>query len=194
MKVVFKSYPIQESISVYDIVKNKKLCKYFSRETEAAMMCMHELLNESPIDPLTPFYYSYCMVEYENYGLSEVAKLSLDESHQFTHKNFVHKGMSSISPSTQFKILYNMTLSFVCIEHNLKGENAVVYSSADGLIQQLKYCPLVNLPILLGAGRVYEDGKVESGFALLDNISDILSLPKTNQESIDLFRDWSKQK
>ena len=81
-----------------------------------------------------------------------------------------------------------MPLCFVSIEYHLTGDNAVIYSSAQALLLQVRYSR-TNGDILIGAGKVYADGKTESGFALVTK-SDLarLSYPG-NVEAIEIFRD-----
>lgn len=194
MTVVFESYQVNDEIPVLDYLRNRKLNKYFSRETAAAIVTCGKLLNSFEIDPITPFYYATGVVEYEDYGLNKIVDACSDENNQFSQQFFVEKGLSSISPLTQFKLLYNMTLCFVSIEHNLIGDNAVIYSSASGLLTQVLHAP-TDRAILMGAGKVYKDGKVESGFSLIskDNISYSPFLHST-VEAIEIFRTLLKQR
>lgn len=190
MKVVFNSYKYNETIPVIDYLKKRKLAKYFNRETAAAIVSMKKLLNGSDIDPETPFYYATGIVQHEEYGLDKVVELCKDKNGKFSQKLFVEKAMFGVSPLTQFKVLYNMPLCFVAIEYNLKGDNAVIYSSATGLLVQALNAPC-EAPILLGAGKIHKDGQVESGFALVSKkeISNSYFL-LDSKEAIELFRCW----
>jgi len=194
MKIIFESFGITEEIPVLEYLKNRKLNKYFSRETAAAIVTSGKLLSGIEIDPDTPFYYATGVVEFENYGLSKIVEVCSDENNKFSQHLFVEKGLSSISPLTQFKLLYNMTLSFISIEYNLKGDNAAIYSSAAGLITQVLNAP-TNGTILMGAGKVLKDGRVESGFSLLskDDMSDS-PYQYSTVEAIEIFRTLSKQR
>ncbi|MCP5103820.1 MAG: hypothetical protein GY950_10600 [bacterium] len=190
MRTAFNSYSLQEEIPVRAYLKKRKLVKYFNRETAAAMVCLGQLLNGESLPPTTPFYYAKGLVEYEDIGLGKLVEASTGDSGGFSQEKFVLQGMSSISPLTQFKVLYNMPLSFVAIEHNLTGDNSVIYSSAAGLILQALHGP-PDVPILLGADRVYKDGRVETGFALAEK-EEIEKIPPLDPsgEAIDLFRRW----
>ena len=189
MKVVFDSYRIDEEIPVREYLKNKKLHKYFSRETASALVSAGKLLAGMEIDPDTPIYYATGIVEYEDYGLDRIVEVCSDKDKRFSQRLFVEKGLSSISPLTQFKLLYNMTLCFISIEHNLIGDNAAIYSSAAGLLTQALYAT-DDSQILLGAGKVYKDGRVETGFSLVTK-EEILHSPYLHStvEAIEIFRD-----
>ena len=86
----------------------------------------------------TPFYYATGFIEYEDYGLKSTVEDSVDPAGKFSDRLFIEKGLSRISPLNQFKVLQNMPLCFVSIEHNLHGDNAVVYASAAGLLQHAR--------------------------------------------------------
>jgi hypothetical protein len=188
MKVVFDSYRIDEEIPVLVYLKNRKLNKYFSRETAAAIVTAGKLLDGIDIDKKTPLYYATGIVEYEDYGLDKIVEVCSDKDERFSQHLFVEKGLSSISPLTQFKLLYNMTLCFISIEHNLIGDNAVLYSSACGLLTQALNAP-TDSTILMGAGKVHKDGKVESGFSLILK-EDIMNSPflQSYVEAVEIFR------
>jgi hypothetical protein len=192
MKVVFDVYRTDEEIPVIEYLKNRKLKKYFSRETAAAIVTVGKLLQGSHIDHDTPFYYATGVVEYEDYGLSKIVAACSDSDSRFSQKRFVQKGLSSISPLTQFKLLYNMTLCFVSIEYNLVGDNAVIYSSASGLLNQVLNAPADDT-ILMGAGKVHSNGTVETGFCLISK-NDIINSPflHATTEAIEIFRTLSR--
>ena len=188
MKVEFDSYRIGEEIPAHQYLKNKKLCKYFSRETASAMVSAGKLLNGIKIDQNTPFYYATGIVEYEDYGLDKIVDVCSDNDEKFSQRLFVEKGLSSISPLTQFKLLYNMTVCFISIEHHLVGDNAVIYCSASGLLTQALHAPY-DSQILIGAGKVHKDDKVETGFSLLMK-SEIINSPylHSTEEAVEIFR------
>ena len=194
MKVEFNSYQIKEEIPVLDYLKKRKLNKYFSRETAAAIVTARKLLDGIDIDQNTPLYYATGIVEYEDYGLDKIVEVCSDKDGRFSQFLFVEKGLSSISPLTQFKLLYNMTLCFISIEHNLIGDNAVIYSSAAGLLTQALNAP-TDGAILMGAGKVHKDGKVESGFSLISK-DDIINSPfiQSKVEAIEIFRNLSNER
>ena len=187
MKMIYKKFELNQEIPVRNVLKNKKLIKYFNRETANGIVCLSELLMNIDIDPETPFFYETGLVEYEDFGLNNITKTCI-ENGKFSQKAFVEKGMSSISPLTQFKILLNMPLCFFSIENNLIADNAVIYSSATGLLTHA-YLAETDRDILLGSGKVNSDGSVESGFMLIK--SEELNLLKGNfegKEGIEIFR------
>ena len=196
MKVVYKYYTAEEVIPVHDFVKNRKLVKYFSRETAAAIVASATLLKDiaqcnQALDPLTPFYYETGAMESEDLGLDLIAQVSCDTSGKFDQKNFVENGAKAVPPLTQFKALYNMPLSFVAIENGFKGDNSVIYASASGLLIQALHAP-VDKNILLGCGKIFADKSAASGFALVDK-DEIKGSPFLNStlEAFELFKHWS---
>ena len=130
------------------------------------------------------------VVEYEDYGLNKLCDLSRDENGNFSQKLFIEKGMNSVSPLTQFKVLYNMPLCFISIENNLKGENAVSYSNAQALLLNALFAN--QHPVIIGAGKVNSDGSIESGFAYVTK-DDILQNPYL-ESAIDAIAIFKKYK
>ena len=175
-------------IPVNDFVKNKKMAKYYNRETQAAMVTVGMLLKGIELSPTTPIFYATGIVEHEEYDLHKIAINSVDESGLFSNQLFIEKGMAQVSPLTQFKILYNMTLCFISIEYGLKGDNAALFSSASGLITNAIYATNSDL-VIIGSGKVYADGSIESGFAYM-NKEELEALPSFHSmtESIELFK------
>lgn len=190
MIVVFDSYAGGQAIPVQEYLRNKKLAKYFNREAAAAVICAAKLLKQSPLKSDAPFYYETGRMEFEDYGLDRIVAASIDGQGRFSQQLFVEKGTKAVMPLTQFKALYNMPLSLVSIEHNLSGDNAVIYASARGLLMQALHSP-VDTGILLGCGKVYADGTVESAFALVDK-NELGRSPflSSDQEAIGMFRAW----
>ena len=190
MMVVFDFYSRNEAIPVEEYLRNKKLAKYFNREAAAAVISAAKLFRQSPVKTDTPFYYETGRMEFEDYGLDRIVTASLDEHGRFSQRLFIEKGTKAVMPLTQFKALYNMPLSLVSIEHGLRGDNAVVYASANGLLAQALHAP-VNRGILVGCGKVHSDGSVESAFALIDK-DEINNSPflGSDQEAIVMFRAW----
>lgn len=191
MRTVFDSYAADEPIPVQQFIKNRKLVKYFNRETAAALVAAGKLLADTPFDPDIPFYYESGVMEFESLGLDSIADGSRDEQGRFNQQHFVEIGTKAVPPLTQFKALYNMPLSFVAIEHGLVGDNAVIYGSAGGLLMQAQCAP-GNGDILLGCGKVYADARVECGFALIrrDELTTLAPAHFSLGEAIELLRDW----
>lgn len=194
MKIVFEQYGPDETITVSKYLKNRKLRKYFNRETAAAIVSLSKLLDGEALPHDTPFFYATGLFEYEEYGLPHVVADSMDSQDKFSDRLFIDKGISRISPLTSFKVLQNMTLAFVSIEHQLTGDNAVVYISAASLLQYALHAAPPE-PILIGAGQVHQTGRTESGFALVSK-EDIVesSFLHSDAKAIDLFRTWSGEK
>lgn len=186
MKIIYEEYSAEEIIPVREYLKNKKLKKYFNRETEASIVALSRLTEGIDLNEDTPFYYALGAIEY---SIKSVAEDCLDTSGNFSNYLFLHKSYGNVSPLRQLRYLQNMPLSFVSLEFNLRGDNAVVYSSAISLIN----CVLASVPnkeILIGASKGYFDGSVEIGFALLkkEDISNC-NIKDKNIDAISLFKD-----
>ena len=181
---------LHDDIPVRAVLNNRKLAKYFNRETALGIVCLAEMLAEVPLAADTPAFYDTGLVEYEDFGLDAIVETCVTDG-TYTQQSFVEKGMSLISPMTQFKILLNMPLCFFSIEHHLTGDNAVTYSSAEGLLTHARLADTEGA-ILIGAGKVNPDGAVESGFALATRV-ELASLPDryAGKEGIEIFRGFS---
>jgi hypothetical protein len=191
MKVSFVAYDPREEIPVLGYLKNRKLAKYLNRETMAAITAAGRLSDNSPFDPEIPCYYATGILEYEDYGLAEIAAGSRDDSGRFSHRRFIEEGIRSVSPLNQFKVLQNMPLSFVSITFGLKGDNAVLYSAAGSLLLQALSAP-GDGQVLIGAGKTRRDGSSAAGFALIGR-EEIASTPwlGSHEEAVEMFREWS---
>jgi len=196
MKVVFNHFEANENIPVYDYIRNRKMAKYYNREAQAAFVSIGMLLKNLTLEYSTSLYYAVGIIEHEEFNINKIAIHSVDESGQFSNKSFIEKGMMQISPLTQFKVLYNMTLCFISIEYNLHGDNAAIYSSAKGLLNYALHSDNTE-NILIGTGKIYADGSVESGFAFASQveINDLWRLPQFNSdtEAIELFKYLKQQ-
>ncbi len=194
MKVTFDSYKPGEEIPVVQYLKNRKLRKYFNRETEAALVGVGKLTRNIELRPETPFYYATGVMEYEDYGLEEIVRNSTDEPDGFSHKLFIEEAIPRVSPLNLFKVMQNMALSFIAIELNLIGDNDVIYTSASGLLLLALHSSF-NDHMLLGASKTYKDGKVEAGFAfvLKEEIEKSPFLYSTGK-AVDMFRSWVSSK
>ena len=83
MKVVFESYQFTDEIPVFEYLKNRKLNKYFSRETAAAIVTCGKLLKGQEIDPEIPVYYATGVVEFEDYGLAKIVTACSDKNNRY---------------------------------------------------------------------------------------------------------------
>lgn len=193
MKFVFNTFGPGENIPATSYIKNKKLAKYYNRETQAAMVTVGMLLKDEMVEPEMPLFYSTGIVEFEEFELNKIAEVSLGDDGKFSPTSFVEKGMSVISPLTQFKVLYNMTLCFISIEYGLTGDNAALYGSASALLSNAL---LANKDerIIIGSGKIFSDGSVNSGFALLTKkeITELLENVPDN-EAIYIFKKLSEK-
>jgi len=190
MKVAFSTYAHNDVIPVLDYLKDRKLAKYFSRETAAAIVCLGKLQIETELRSRMPVYYATGITEHEEYGLPGIAMNSADATGQFSPELFVLKGFRDVPPITQFKLLCNMPLCFISLNFGLEGDNAVIYSTASGLLLQALSAP-VQSPILLGAGKSHADGTVEAGFAVVSK-KEIASSSyiSSSLEAVEVFRAW----
>ncbi len=188
MTAVFVSFRGDEEVPVLPFLKNRKLVKYLNRETMAAIVAVGRLSGSVPLPPDIPFYYATGMLEYEDYGLREIVAASGDAAGRFSPRRFVEEGIRAVSPLNQFKVLQNMPLSFASINFGLKGDNAVIYSSAGALLRQA-LCAPGDGPVLIGAGKAHRDGRVESGAAVVPR-ERIAASPWTESgaEAIEIFR------
>ena len=186
MNAALNYYAPGDAIPVQRFLKERKLAKYFSRETAAAVVSLGELLEKFPAGRAAPAYYGMGVVDHESFGLDIIAASSAGEGGSFSQKLFAEEGFMSVPPLNQFKVLYNMPLCFASIVFGLKGDNAVIYSSAAGLIRQALLAP--SFPVLLGAGKSCADGSVRAGFALASREELEALLPRAgDKEAIDIF-------
>ena len=194
MKVVFNKFAPDEEIPVLDYIRNRKMLKYYNREARAALVTIGMLFREYTPNEDTPLFYSVGKVENDEFDIHKIARNSRDAAGRFSNQEFVEKGMMQISPLTQFKVLYNMILCYISIEHQLTGDNAVLYSSASGLLNYA-LCSPTGDEILIGTGKVSTEGGVESGFAAVTK-SEILGLPMLNpgEEATVLFQHLVNQR
>ncbi len=189
MKTNYIEFKPKDKIPARQFLKNKKLVKYFNRETAAGIVCLAELLAETRLEESIPFYYETGLVEYEDFGLDNIVEVC-EENGAFSQKAFVEKGMSSISPLTQFKILLNMPASFISIDNDITGDNAIIYSSASGLLLQALNSNSES-SMLLGSGKVKADGTIASGFALIEKeeLSAYKHFLNSEAEGIELLKE-----
>ena len=193
MIAVFDSYGAGDEIPLRQYLKNRKLQKYFNRETAAAIVGVGKLLRDIELHPKIPFYYAAGVMEYEDYGFMELIRRSTGADGQFSQRRFVEEGMPGISPLSQFKVLQNMPASFAAIEFGLTGDNAVIYTSASGLLLLALHSNsrVSHGSVLLGAGKTYKDGKVDIGFALVkkEEIEDS-SFLYGSADAVRMLREW----
>lgn len=187
MRWIYKKIALEQEIPVRSVLRNKKLAKYFNRESALGIVCLAALLGDEPLSPSTPIFYDTGTIEYEDFGLEKIVETCVVDG-RYSQKAFVERGMSAISPMTQFKILLNMPICFFSIEHQLTGDNAVTYATAEGLLAHARLAASAE-DILIGAGKVNADGSIESGFAL-GTKSELAAFAGrfAHREGIEIFR------
>lgn len=193
MNSAFSTFGPEETIPVLDYLKDRKLAKYFSRETAAAIVCLGRLRETVQIHSGIPVYYATGIAEYEEHGLPSIIRNSADSNGRFSSDMFARKGFADVPPITQFKLMANMPLCFISLNYGLNGDNAVICSAASALLCQALHAP-VEFPILLGAGKCYTDGRVEAGFAVASK-EEIGSSPflASSLEAVEIFREWKER-
>src|SRR5690554_4193681 len=67
MRIIYKKYLPKEDIPVYDFVRKRKLVKYYTRETMAAVVCTGLLLKGQEVSEETPFFFSNSESEMMDY-------------------------------------------------------------------------------------------------------------------------------
>lgn len=187
---VFRHFPGDVEIPVRSHLRNRKLAKYFNRETAALVTCAAILLADRGIPASTPFAYAMGQVEHEDYGLRTLGDGSRGDDDRFCPDAFIATGIANVSPLTQFKVLYNMPLCFVSIEHGLTGENAILYGTATSDVRSQVECMEPAGTVLLGAGHIHHDGSVDVGLALLEG--DLSLVPwETDTDVLTLLKTWA---
>lgn len=162
MKTVYLHYSPEEEIPAGPCIRRRKLVKYYTRETLAAVLAASTLLDGEDIPAQTPFYYASADVE--NFGCFREAfeKISAAGMDTFDAARY----LAFAPPTAQFKIMRNMIPCFVSIEHGLTGDNNVLVDSASALLYAALTAP-TDGPVLIGAGFLHADDAVEAGFALV---------------------------
>ena len=193
MKVIYKKYAANQDIPVFDYVTKRKLTKYHTRETMAAMVAMGELYKDQKPPADMPFFYSTGELEYLDYYRQLSLSFTEEERNTpFTGSFAVEKAMPRMSPLDQFKIMRNMTQCLISMEYGLKGDNALFLDSLQGLLLAVKISDY-NDPVLIGAGKLYSDGSTECGFAemLSDELTNF-SLVLPDDDPLEFFRQNSQ--
>lgn len=193
MKTCYISYDGDETIPVARYLRNRKLRKYFSRETSVSIVCAAQLLEGESLHPQTPFYYAVGLLAFEEYGLSKLVEASQTDEGDFSPQQFVEVGLAGISPLTSFKCLQNMALAFISVEHGLTGDNAVVCISAASLLAYALMAPTQG-PILIGAGRADRDGRAAASFALATKAElNQIPSPEHDRSALMFLQDLSRE-
>jgi hypothetical protein len=163
MNAIYRIYLPGDEIPVYDHVKNRKLVKYYTRETMAAVVTLAQFLEGKTVPSDRPFFYSSGETETLDF-YREICNRYAGVKDKFSSKGFIDNIVPTISPLQQFKMMRNSTFCFLSIEHGLKGDNALFLASASGLLYSAILAETEG-PVLIGAGKQHADGTVECGFA-----------------------------
>lgn len=185
MRLIYKKYLPNEDIPVYDYAQNRKLVKYYTRETMAAIVSVACLFEGTTPDPCMPFFYSSGETEIVDFYRG-IGEKFINEEKDFSSNWFVENVSQLISPLERFKTMRNTTACLVAIENGLKGDNGVLLTSASGLLYSGMLAETEG-SVLIGAGKLYADGTVECGFAeglpaefaahpLLDTLCDAIEI------------------
>jgi hypothetical protein len=188
MRVIYKKYLPDEEIPAVDYFSRRKLVKYFTRETMAAIVSIGELLNGTRPSSDTPFYFSGG--ETEMMDLYKEACMVFDSGVvKFDSSLFLEKALPVISPLSHFKMMRNMAHCFISIEYGLKGDNAAVMGSVSGLLVPAMLSS-GDGEILIGAGKLHANGTAEAGFALVraEELKNH-SMLESDSEAICFFRE-----
>ncbi len=188
MRSIHRIYLPDEDIPIYDYVKNRKLVKYYTRETMAAVIAVSQLFEGHPIPSDMPFFYSTGETETLDFYRKICSEYS-QISEEFSSLGFIENIVPMISPIQQFKMMRNTTSCFLSIEYGLKGDNALLLASASGLLYSAMFAETKG-SVLIGSGKLYADGTVECGFAevlpyeienhpMLNSTDDAIALFKT---------------
>jgi hypothetical protein len=188
MRIIYKKFSPTQEIPAADYFSRRKLIKYFTRETMAAVVCIGELLNGESISPQTPFYFSSAETEMMD-AYKEACKVFDSGDLKFDSALFLEHALPVISPLSHFKMMRNMVHCFISIEYGLKGDNAAVMGGVAGLLVPAMLSGSKG-DILIGAGKLHADSTAEGGFALV-NASELKEHPmlKSDKEAICFFRE-----
>ncbi|MFA5641724.1 MAG: hypothetical protein WCR61_04655 [Bacteroidales bacterium] len=189
MRIIYKKYLPKEDIPVYDFVRKRKLVKYYTRETMAAVVCTGLLLKGQEVSEETPFFFSNSESEMMDYYRD--ACIAFDQKRiPFTTHDFIKIAVPSISPLSHFKMMRNMAHCFISIEYGLKGDNAALLGSASGLLYSALLAD-TDKEVYIGAGKLHVNGTAEAGFGILlpYELKNHRMLD-SNSEAINFFRQF----
>ena len=177
MKKVYLHYSPEEEIPALPYIRKRKLVKYYTRETLAAVLAAAQLLDGEDLPSQTPFYYASADTENFDCFREVFEKFSAAGVRTFDAERY----LAFAPPTSQFKIMRNMVpcfvsientythsyqYAFVSIENALTGDNNVIVDSASALLYAALTAPGAG-PVIIGAGFLHADDSVEAGFALV---------------------------
>ncbi|MCR4860982.1 MAG: hypothetical protein K5910_10015 [Bacteroidales bacterium] len=184
MKSVYLHYSPKEEIPARPCIRKRKLVKYYTRETSAAVLAVNRLLDGKSLPSATPFYYASADSENFECFREVFVKLNAAGIRKFDAARY----LSYAPPTAQFKIMRNMVPCFISIEQGLTGDNNVIVDSASALLYAGLTAPGAG-PVLLGAGYLHADDSVEVGFCLA-NPEEFANHPLlgTDAAAIEIFK------
>lgn len=187
MRVLYQKYLPGDDIPVHNYISNKKLIKYYTRETMAAAVVMGELIKDTSLRPETALFYASDETDIPP-TCRIVAEIALNRVDPSDIEMLVNQFPQFCSPLERFKMMRNTTICLLAIEHGITGDNSLLLSSASGLLYSALLSDCEG-EVIVGAGKLYSDGTVESGFAI-GNAAEFANHPLLNSsaEAIEIFR------
>ncbi|HNY31286.1 MAG TPA: hypothetical protein PKO15_10405 [Fibrobacteria bacterium] len=161
----FESWQAQEPIPLKEYLRQRKWAKYYDRRSAGALVVVARLLDGRAVEARTPIHWALGDLEFQDYGLESIREHSRDSRGIWSAERFALEGMHSVSPLTQFKVLYNMPLCLASMELGLVGENSVTHGLDEGLL----VCAAASRwegEMILGATRCRADGGIDCVAAL----------------------------
>ncbi|MBK9578222.1 MAG: hypothetical protein IPK50_10070 [Fibrobacterota bacterium] len=160
-----ESWGALEPIALKEYLRLKKWAKYYDRRSAGALVTIARLLAGKVVDPRTPIHWALGDLEFQDYGLETIREKSRDTDGRWNSERFAREGMHSVSPLTQFKVLYNMPLCLAAMELDLVGENSVTHGLDEGMLVSAAASRWEG-DMILGALRCLPDGGIECVAAL----------------------------
>lgn len=177
-----ESWGSQEPIPLKEYLRQKKWAKYYDRRSSAALVTIARLLSGKRLEARTPIHWALGDLEFQDYGLETIRECSRSPQGEWDAERFAREGMISVSPLTQFKVLYNMPLCLAAMELDLVGENSVTHGLDEGMLASAAASRWEG-EMILGAIRCLPDGGIDCVAALarvdeirLDRRGDILEI------------------
>jgi 3-oxoacyl-[acyl-carrier-protein] synthase II len=138
-----------------EFVQNKKLLKLMNREAQLAFSAAGQALEHSDLrgrcapDRMGVFL-GTGLTTGDLESLVPIVERSIDEGGEFSYSRLGATALTKCNPLLSFKILPNMALSYISIEHNLRGPNMVFNPWPGNTVQAI-----------LEAARAIELGEID---------------------------------
>ncbi|HLP17612.1 MAG TPA: beta-ketoacyl synthase N-terminal-like domain-containing protein [Bacteroidota bacterium] len=112
------------------LIDNKRLFKLMNRESQLAWIAASRAITDSRIDDRyvknrMGVYLGTGLTSGELDALAPIAEHSVDEEGEFSYRLLGTQALAKCNPLLSFKILPNMALSYIAIEHQAQGPNMV---------------------------------------------------------------------